>query len=413
MRILPSLALLLVTLSLWAEDSWTQFRGPNGTGVSNSTGLPTSWDEKTNVVWKTAIPGKGWSSPVVLGKQVWLTTAPPDGKTRSALCIDRDSGRIVHERKLFDVPKPLYTSIDFNSHASPSPVIEKGRVYVHFGAAGTACLDTGSGKVLWTRTDLLCNHWRGPGSSPILWRNLLILTFDGHDKQYVVALDKADGTTVWKKDRTVDYKTTDGDLKKAYSTPAVFTVGGKEQLVSPTAGGTIAYDPQTGKELWKVNHGLTMNTATPPVLAGGKVLVTTGDPAKLVAVRPTGSGDVTDSHVAWTWTKAVPTRPAPLVADGLLYLISNQGVVTCLDVKTTKPVWTKRIDGNYSSSPVCADGRLYFFDQDGKGHVLTTGRKVKLVATNKLEAGCMASPAVAGKALFVRTKTHLYRIEKK
>jgi outer membrane protein assembly factor BamB len=407
-----SLSLLLAS-PLTAEDSWTQFRGPNATGLSSATGLPTTWDEKTNVVWKTAIHGKGWSSPVVLGKQIWLTTAPPDGSTRSALCIDRESGRIVHDIKLFDVPKPLYTAIDFNSHASPSPVIEQGRVYVHFGAAGTACLDTESGKVLWKRTDLLCNHWRGPGASPILWEDLLILTFDGYDQQYVVALHRGDGSTAWKKDRVVDYKTDDGDLKKAFCTPAVFTIGGKVQLISPSAGGTTSYDPKTGKVLWKVNHpAKTMNVATPPLLGDGKVLVTTGNPATLVAIRPTGSGDVSDTHVAWTVRKLVSTRPAPLLLDGLVYMISDQGFASCLDLKG-KEVWVKRLGGNFSSSPVCAGGHLYCFDQEGKGFVLATGRTPKIVATNRLDAGCMASPAIAGKALFVRTKTHLYRIEQK
>jgi outer membrane protein assembly factor BamB len=414
MRLLFATSLCLLLSPLRAEDSWTQFRGPNGTGVSSSTGLPTTFDEKTNVVWKTAIHGKGWSSPVVLGKQIWLTTAPEDGTTRSALCIDRDSGKIVHDLKLFDVPKPLYTDIPFNSHASPSPVIEQGRVYVHFGAAGTACLSTETGKVLWQRTDLLCNHWRGPGSSPILWEDLLILTFDGYDQQYTVALRKADGSTAWKRDRIIDYKTDNGDLKKAYCTPSVFTIGGKAQLISPSAGGTTSYDPRTGKELWKVNHeGKTMNVATPPLLGDGKVLVTTGNPATLVAIRPTGSGNVTDSHVAWTYRKQVPTRPAPLLLDGLVYMVSDQGFASCVDLKGTE-VWTKRLGGNFTASPVCAEGHLYFFDQqEGKSFVLAAGRVPKVLATNHLDAGCMATPAIAGKALFVRTRTHLYRIERK
>jgi outer membrane protein assembly factor BamB len=417
MRLLLAISFcLLLSSSLRAEDSWTQFRGPNGTGLSSSTGLPTTWDEKTNIVWKTAIHGKGWSSPVVLGRQIWLTTAPPDGRTRWVLCIDRDSGKIVHDIKVFDTPNKLYTvgaAASFNSHASPSPVIEEGRVYVHFGAAGTACLDSTSGKVLWQRTDLLCDHWRGPGSSPILWEDRLILTFDGHDQQYTIALNKGDGTTAWKKDRIVDYKTDDGDLKKAYCTPSVFVIAGKAQLISPSAGGTTSYDPKTGKELWKVNHdGKTMNVATPPLLGDGKVLVTTGNPATLVAIRPTGSGNVTTSHVAWIVRKGVPTRPAPLLLDGLVYMVSDQGFVSCIDLQG-KEVWVKRLGGSFTSSPVCAGGHLYCFDQEGKSCVLATGRTAKLEATNHLDAGCMATPAIAGKALFLRTKTHLYRIEQK
>jgi outer membrane protein assembly factor BamB len=412
MRILLTLTTLALSLSsARADDSWPQFRGPNGTGVSKAVGLPTTWDEKTNIVWKTAIHGKGWSSPVILGKQIWLTTAPDDGTSRWALCIDRDSGKILHDIKVFDTPKSLYTFIPFNSHASPSPVIEQGRVYVHFGTAGTACLDTESGKVLWKRIDLPCNHWRGPGSSPILWQDRLVLTFDGYDYQYIVALDKNDGSTIWKKDRTVDYKTDNGDLKKAYSTPSVFTIDGKPQLISPSAAGTTAYDPKTGKEIWKVNHG-GMNAATPPQMADGKVFVTTGDPAKLVAIRPTGSGDITSSNVEWIIAKLIPTRPAPLVLDDLLYMISNQGFASCIDVKAGKIIWTKRLEGDFSASPVCAGNHLYFFDQkSGKGYVMATGRSAKLVETNRLDDGCMASPAIAGKALYVRTTTHLYRIE--
>jgi outer membrane protein assembly factor BamB len=402
----------------YADDSWTQFRGPAGTGISRATGLPIEWDEKTNnIVWKTAIHDKGWSSPVILGKQIWLTTAPAEGGSRWALCIDRDSGKIIHDLKLFDTPKKVYTigaAATFNSHASPSPVIGQGRVYVHFGSAGTACLDSKTGKVLWQRTNLSCDHWRGPGSSPIIWNNLLVLTFDGYDQQYVIALDKNDGSTVWKKERTVDYKTDNGDLKKAYSTPAVFAIDGKPQLVSPTAAGTVAYDPRTGKELWKV-HYPGMNAAPPPILADGKVLVTTGHTKNLVAIRPTGTGDITSSHVEWTFAKPnlVPSRPAPLLLDGLVYMISDDGFASCVEASNGKPVWTKRLGGNFSSSPVYAEGHIYIFDQDGKGHVMATGRAANLVRTNVLETGCMATPAIAGKALFVRTKTHLYRIEKK
>jgi outer membrane protein assembly factor BamB len=410
--LLTATALLLGLPAVRAEDSWTQFRGPNGSGVSRSAGLPTTWDEKTHVAWKTAVPGKGWSSPVVLGKQVWLTTAPPDGTTRSALCFDRDTGKLLHDVKVFDTPKPLYTFHAFNSHASPTPVIEPGRVYVHFGAAGTACLDTQTAKVLWKRTDFSCNHWRGPGSSPVLAGDKLMLTFDGYDKQYLVALNKGDGTTAWRKDRAIRYRSDNGDLKKAYGTPAVFVVGGKAQLVSPSAGAVIAYDPETGNELWRVRHP-GMNAATPPLLADGLVLVTTGDPSRLLAVRPTGEGDVTATHVAWTCKSGVPNRPAPLVVGDLLYMVNNGGTVTCLEVKTGETVWSKRYTGNYTASPVFADGRLYLFDQDGKARVLRVGRAPQLEATNTLADGCMASPAVAGKALFVRTKTHLYRIEQK
>ena len=413
MRLVLLFSLLLVPVSLFAEDSWPQFRGPNGTGLSSAKGLPTTWDDKTNVVWKTAIHDKGWSSPVVLGKQIWVTTALDDGKAQWAVCVDRDSGEVVHDVKVFDTPKPPYTFVkDFNSHASPSPVIEKGRVYVHFGSAGTACLDTESGKILWTRTDLKCDHFRAAGSSPILWEDLLILTFDGFDKQYVTALDKTTGKSVWTTPRSIDYKTNNGDLKKAYSTPTVIEVNGKPQLVSPAAVGTVAYDPRTGKEIWKVTHG-GMNAATPPQFAHGKVFVTIGSAKKLVAIRPTGSGDVTKTHVDFTYAKEAPSRSSPIVLGDLLFMVNDAGFVSCLDAKTGDLIQRIRLGGDYYASPVLADGHLFCFDLTGKGFVVTADRELKIVATNKLPAGTRSTPAIVGKALFVRTNTHLYRIEKK
>jgi outer membrane protein assembly factor BamB len=409
-------ALGLSALPARAEDVWAQFRGPNGTGLSGAKNLPTRWDEKTNIVWKTAIHDKGWSSPVVWGKQVWLTTARADGKELYALCIDRDSGKVLRDLKVFDVPRPAFCH-PFNSYASPTPVIEAGRVYVHFGTYGTACLDTNTGKKLWERRDLDCDHWRGPGSSPILWNDFLYLTFDGHDKQYVVCLNKKDGSTVWKQDRTIDYGTNDGDYKKAYSTPSIILVNGQYQLVSPAAVATIAYDPRTGREIWKVYHG-GMNAAAPPVYGSGNVIIAPGDVRgghKLLAVRPDGKGDVSKTHVAWGTSKSVPTRPAPILVGELLYMVDNGGVASCLEVKTGKPVWTKRLGARsaFTSSPVCAGGHLYIFDEAGLGYVLKAGRKAEVVAVNALADGCMSTPAVAGRALFVRTRSHLYRIEKK
>ncbi len=413
------LTILVVALSAPlapAADVWAQFRGPNGTGLSDSKGLPTKWDEKTNVAWKTAIHDKGWSSPVVWGKQVWLTTARADGKEMFAVCVDRDSGKVLHDVKVFTVAKPAFCH-PFNSYASPTPAIEDGRVYLHFGTYGTACLDTATGKKLWERRDLHCDHFRGPGSSPIVWNDLLFVHFDGADKQYVVCLNKSDGTTVWQKDRVFDYGTIDGDGKKAYATPSIILVNGQYQLVSPAAVGTIAYEPRTGKEIWKVQHG-GMNAAAPPLYGFGTVFISPGYVPrghKFLAIRPDGKGDVTSTHVAWGSSKSVPTRPAPLLVGDLLYLVDDSGIASCLEAKGGKPVWSMRLGARsaFSSSPVCADGHVYVFDQSGQGYVFKTGRKAELVATNALEGGCMASPAIAGKALFVRTRTHLYRIEKK
>ncbi len=411
--------LLFAILSLAATaaggDNWPQFRGPRCDGHSNATKLPVTWSETENVVWKTAIHDRGWSSPVVWGDQVWLTTATATGHEMYAVCLDRATGKVVYDLKVFDVAEPVPLKNPTNTYATPTPAIEEGRVYVHFGSYGTACLDTKTGKTLWTRRDLKCDHWRGPGSSPILYRGLLILTFDGYDLQYLAALDKATGKTVWKKDRDLDYSSirNNGDMKKAYSTPAIITVNGKPQLVSASAVGSAAYDPLTGNELWKVYHG-GMNAAATPLYGQGKVFLCTSDGGlQLVAVRPDGSGDVTETHIAWTLKDNVPNRSSPLLVDDRLYMANGKGILSCVDIKTGKVVWDARVGGAYWASPVYAAGRLYLFDDNGKSTVGQVGASWKKLAENRLDDGCMASPAVAGQALFIRTKTHLYRIEEK
>ncbi len=394
------------------DAAWNQFRGPGGNGQTNSKRLPLVWSETKGVAWKTAIHGRAWSSPVVFGDQIWMTSATEDGKRLYAICVDAKSGRIVHDITVYEIAEPMFC-MPYNSYASPTPVIDKGRVWVHFGSAGTACFDTTTGKVLWSRQDLKCDHFRGPGSSPIPYENLLIVNFDGFDFQYVIALDKQTGKTVWKTDRTIDYGSEDGDMKKAFCTPAVFEHLGRKQLVSPAAVGTVAYDPATGKELWKVYHG-GYNAAARPIYSHGMVFITTERGLRLLAVRPDGNGNVTDTHIEWTCDKATPTRPSQLIVGDHFYMVNDKGIASCLDVETGEPTWTERIGGPHSASPIHADGRIYFFDEkDGISRVIEANPKeFKLLAENQLDAGCMASPAVIGDALIVRTKTHLYRIER-
>ncbi len=403
------LAIGTLFVAAQAEENWPAFRGPTGNGLAKSSSAPIRWSETENIRWKTAIHGKAWSSPVLWGKQIWMTTATPDGKELFAVCVDRETGRITLDRKVFDVPEPAFCH-PFNSYASPTPVVEEGRVYVHFGSPGTACLDMTTGQTLWERRDLPCDHYRGAGSSPILVGDLLILTLDGFDLQYLVALDKHTGKTVWKKPREIAYSTSDGDYRKAFSTPAVLNVGGKPQLISPSAEATIAYDPATGAELWRVRHG-GMNAASRPVFGHGLIYLTSGHTAQLWAVRQGLSGDLTETGVAWRVVRGVPTRASLLLVGDLLFMVSDQGVASCLDARTGKTHWQERLGGGYSASPVSCNGCVYFADELGKTHVLKAAPRFERLAVNELDEGCMASPAIVDRALYLRTRTHLYRIE--
>ena len=415
----------LTQLGFSAVADWPEFRGPSGDGhvaaigETNLIGIPLHWSETENVKWKTEIPLRGWSTPVVLGKQVWLTTATLDGHDFYGISVQADTGKIWFNEKLFhcDNPEPLGNNV--NAYATPSPVIEPGRVYVHFGSYGTACVNPETGKTLWQRTDLRCRHYRGPSSSPVLFRNLLILTMDGADLQYVVALDKQTGKTVWKTDRSVAWNdegvpgqmAKDGDLRKAHSTPLIIYPNGAPQMLSVGAKAAYGYNPLNGKELWRV-HFPAWSAAPRPVYDQGVGFLVSGHgQTELMAVRVDGQGDVTDSHVLWKVDSMVPRTASPIVVDGLIYLVSDDGMVSCLETASGKQVWRSRIGGTFAASPIFADGRLYFFSQQGKTTVLKPGRTLEQLAVNSLANGFMASPAVSGHALFLRTRTDLYRIE--
>jgi outer membrane protein assembly factor BamB len=406
---------------------WPDFRGPRGDGhvaapgEAKRAGFPVRWDEGHNIRWKTEIPHRGWSTPAVLGQQIWLTTATVEGHEYFAICVDKETGKVLFNERVFhtDTPEPLGNGASMNGYATPSPVIEPGRVYVHFGSPGTACLDTQTARVLWQRNDLPCRHYRGASSSPVLFEELLILTFDGADKQYVTALDKRTGKTVWKTDRSVVWNdenapgpfAKDGDLRKAHGTPLIATVGGEPQLLSVGAKAAYGYAARTGKELWRVENS-DFSSAPRPVFHQGVAYIVPGFTKKeLWAVKTDGRGVVTDTHVVWKLTKHGPKYASPLLVDGLLYVAADESFVTCVEAATGAVVWNERVGGRYAASPIYVDGRLYFFSQDGTTAVLKPGRTLDVVATNKLENGFMASPAADGKAFYLRTKTHLYRVE--
>ncbi len=421
MKKTPILLLAAYFSSVCLFGNWPDYRGPRRDGVSEVANLPLRWSETLNVRWKTPLHGRAWSSPVIWGKQVWLTTATEDGKVLSVLCIDRDSGQILLDRKLFEVAKPRPLSNPINTYASPSPTIEEGRVYVHFGSYGTACLDTGSFEVLWERRDLPCDHWRGPASSPHLWEDLLFLHMDGADVQYVVALDKTTGANRWVTFRSADYGDLEedgrprasGDYRKAYNTPLVVDFQGEPQLISPSAKGAYGYDPRTGSEIWQISHG-GHSSAPRTLYSDGLVGISTGyigGTAQLWGVRLGGRGDVTGTHVAWKYARGSPKHSSPVLVDGRVYMMSNDGIATCLDFKTGKEIWKGRIGGHHSASVLYAGGRIHFFDEDGQTAIVQPGETLEILARNQLDDGFMASPAVADGALFLRTTTHLYRIQ--
>ena len=414
----------LLSFSAWSESAgtlpWPEFRGPGGQGiVPSGATVPLTWSEDKNITWKTQIHGRAWSSPVSDGKRIWLSTATTNGMELFGVCVDLQSGKIIHDLKLFHVEKPQYAH-PFNTYASPTPVMEEGRVYITFGSPGTACLDAETGKVLWERRDLECNHFRGAGSSPILYKNLLIMNFDGSDFQYVIALDKNTGKTVWKTDRSLDFKdltpegkpAADGDWRKGFSTPLVHNFGDGDLLISHGSKAVYGYEPATGKELWHVEEQKTHSASGRPIVGHGMIFVSMGhSKSELWAIKPGGKGDVTETHVAWKVKRNVPTRSSPVMGGDLIYMTDDGGIASCLDAKTGEQVWNERVGGKYSAAPMIAGDRIYFFSEDGKAYVVQAGREFKVLATNELGDGFMATPAVVNNSLILRSRSHLYRVD--
>jgi outer membrane protein assembly factor BamB len=395
--------------SLLAQQSyWTAFRGDRGDGRADEAILPVAIDDSV-VTWKTPIHGKGWSSPVVWGDQIWLTTATEDGKQLSVICVDRSNGKVLHDVVVIENDEPEFCH-PMNSYATPTPTVKDDRVYVHFGTYGTLCLDTNDASVLWRRDDLHCDHFRGPASSPILHDGKLFVAFDGVDVQYVVALDAQTGDTIWKVDREIEYGTDVGDRMKGYCTAKVIEVDGQEQLVYPSAVATIAYDPRTGKSLWTAYHQ-GMNASARPIYADGLVVITNGS-GGMIAVRPEGTGNITDSHIAWSAKKSVSKKASPVVINGLIYMVSDDGIASCRQLQDGKILWQQRLGGTYAASPIYAGGRIYLLSTEGEIVTLRKGREFHKLAETKLGDGFMASPAVVGHQLVLRSKSALYSIER-
>ncbi|MEO6742180.1 MAG: PQQ-binding-like beta-propeller repeat protein [Chthoniobacteraceae bacterium] len=414
------LAAALLTFNLHAEENWPQFRGPNGDGRSDAKSLPTELGEGVHVKWKTPTHGKAWSSPVIWGNEIWLTTATEDGKELGVMAFDKTTGKVLHDKVLFKVAEPQFCH-KFNSYASPTPVIEDGKLYASWGAPAIACIDTKTCAVLWERRDFVCNHFRGAGSSPIIWNGLMFYPFDGSDHQFIVALDKKTGKTVWEDKRSVDYKDlqpdgkpeADGDWRKAFGTPHVIEWKGKPLLLSSGAKAHYAYEPATGKEVWRFGQEGVHSASSRPVIGHGMWFLTPGFGKKnqMMALKLGGSGELDESSVAWRAAKAAPTKPSLLLDGDYIYAVDDKGIAWCIEAKTGEVKWSERIGGDYSASPLLAGGKLYFFSENGVVTVVAAAPEFKKLGGGKFDDGFMAAPAVSGKALFLRTRTALYRVE--
>jgi outer membrane protein assembly factor BamB len=423
-----SLLLLPATLVMAgparAGEDWPQFRGPRGDGTATAGNLPLVWSETNNIAWKVQVPRCGRSSPVVLGGHIWLTSAlgqvvrrtrigPDDMQTAEhitlkAICLDCTDGKIVWETTLFDVDKPAPVHW-LNSWATPTPVVEPGRLYCDFGTYGTACVDSTNGKVLWQQ-HLPLDHQVGPGSSPVLWQNLLLLVRDGRDAQYVTALDTKTGQTVWKTDRP-PITTPTTDLRKAFSSPLLIRTGDRTQMIAAGPHWIVSYDPLTGKEIWRARHGQGFSFGSCPVFGHGMAFFSTGCfHAELWAIRVDGEGDVTSTQVVWKCLRRLPVMSSPVLGGDELYWVSDDGMAYCADARSGEVCWQERLGGTYLASPLYAEGRVYFFGIDGKTTVLRAGKQCERLAENFLEGPLVATPALLDRSIFLRTDTHLYRI---
>jgi outer membrane protein assembly factor BamB len=385
------------------SEDWPQFRGPGGEGHSTEVGLPLRWSESENIAWKVPVAGRGWSSPVVSNGRVWLTTSIErrGGASLRVLAFDFNTGKELVNVEAFSVRDATLKNIK-NSLASPTPIVEGDRVYVHFGADGTAAL-TSTGEIVWKVT-LPYESQHGNGGSPTLYRDMLILSCDGSDTAFVIALDKNTGKTRWKTERRMPYD-------QAYTTPLVINVDGRDQLVSIGAYRAASYDPQTGREIWRVRYGDGFSNVPRPIYSHGLVFIGTGfQEPSMLAVRPTGTGDVTNTHVAYIIDRGAPFTPSPVVVGDEFYMVSDIGVASCLDVRTGKTHWQQRMPGNYSASPLFADNRIYFLSEEGVATVIAPGKEFRRLAVNTLDGMTYASIAVSQKSLLIRSDSHLYKI---
>lgn len=383
----------------YAND-WPQFRGPTQQGHSPARHVPTSWSDTENIAWKTSILGRGWSSPTITGSRIWLTTAIDDGHSLRALCVDRHTGHIVHDIEVFhkDQPGSIHPK---NSHASPSPLIVGDRVFLHFGRHGTACLTT-TGKIVW-RTELDYAHRHGPGGSPALFEDLLIINCDGTDRQFTVALDTTSGREVWRRYR-------EGG-RMAYSTPLVIDHDGSPQVICCCGEWTVAYHPRTGEELWRFRYPGGYSNVPRPVIGFGMTFVSSGyDTPTFYAIPLHRRGEIPTEDAVWRLSRGAPRNASPLLVGNELYLISDNGIATCVDARTGEVYWQERLGGDFSASPIYVEDKIYCLNESGTTYILAPGRNYHLIRENQITGRTLASLAPADGALYLRTEDALYCI---
>ena len=410
--------LFIATYEIKSQDNnWTHFRGSNLNGISGTASAPLKWSDESGFAWKTEIHGKGWSSPVIYGNQVWITTAKEEGTELFAVCADFETGKIIHDIKVF-TPGDVSGKHNNNTYATPTPCIEKGFVYVHFGSFGTACVRTSDGSIVWTRTDLKCRHVQGPAASPVIYKNLLILHFEGTDVRYIVALDKSTGKTVWKTDRPAEpYEPLTSIGRKSYITPLILNVKGRDLMISNGSAVCCAYDPMTGEEVWKVIRGAE-STVSMPVAEKGIVYYYTGfmvdkdgsEFSEIVAVNPDGKGDITSTNVLWKKRVAPMQLLTPLIKDDLIYTVDTKNNMFCIDVTDGNDVWNTRLLANFNASPVYAAGNIYFFSIKGETVIIKPGRELDIVARNQIKDQIWATPAFLRNSIILRTDKYLGKI---
>jgi outer membrane protein assembly factor BamB len=399
------------------NQNWTHFRGSGLNGHALVKNAPLNWGESSNIDWKVPVKGLGWSSPVVYEDQIWLTSAARDGKEFYTFCFDFETGKLLDEKTIFtsEDPQRIHST---NSYATPTPCIEKGYVYVHFGSFGTACINTRTYEVVWKRDDLPCEHMQGPASSPVIYKDMLILHLEGTKDPYVVSLNKRTGELIWKSVRPPEiYDPIQPVYRKSYQTPIIIEVNGRDLMISNSAFMCFAHDVYTGEVVWTVEYGYD-STVSMPLYHNGIVYVNSGwiflenKPSftRQYAIDPSGEGDVTDTHVKWIYEDEVPQIPTPVIVDNRMYMVHDRGMVTCLDIQTGKPVWKEKLSGNFNSSPVYAGGNIYFINVKGECTIIKPGDKFQIVAENNIGETVKTLPVFVRDRMILRTEKNLFLI---